>query len=69
MQQRSFVSSATRASAIAAATLGIAAVVGGCGGRAGESGNDAYRATIRRTSHGIPHIVASDLGSLGFGEG
>jgi acyl-homoserine-lactone acylase len=28
-----------------------------------------YRADIRRTSHGIPHIQASDLGSLGFGEG
>jgi acyl-homoserine-lactone acylase len=29
----------------------------------------AYRATIRRTGHGIPHIEAEDLGSLGFGEG
>ena len=28
-----------------------------------------YDATIRRDSHGIPHIVASDFGSLGYGEG
>ena len=29
----------------------------------------SYEATIRRTSYGIPHITAKDLGSLGFGEG
>jgi acyl-homoserine-lactone acylase len=28
-----------------------------------------YRATIRWTSHGIPHGVAADLGSLAFGQG
>ena len=28
-----------------------------------------YRATIKRTEHGIPHIVAKDYGSLGFGHG
>ena len=28
-----------------------------------------YSAEIRRTSHGIPHITARDVGSLGFGEG
>lgn len=28
-----------------------------------------YRATITRTSFGIPHIVADDWGSLGFGQG
>lgn len=28
-----------------------------------------YQATIRRTKHGIPHIVARDYGSLGFGHG
>jgi acyl-homoserine lactone acylase PvdQ len=26
-----------------------------------------YHATIRRTSHGIAHITAGDLGSAGFG--
>lgn len=29
----------------------------------------SYRATIQRTSYGIPHITADDLGSLGFGVG
>lgn len=28
-----------------------------------------YAAEIHRSSHGIPHITASDMGSLGFGEG
>lgn len=28
-----------------------------------------YRARIRRTSYGIPHIEANDIGSLSFGEG
>jgi hypothetical protein len=32
-------------------------------------GAGRYEATIRRTSYGIPHIVATDLASLGFGEG
>ena len=30
---------------------------------------DQYVATVRRTSHGIAHVVADDLGSLGFGQG
>ena len=28
-----------------------------------------YHATIKRTAHGIPHIIAKDFGSLGFGHG
>ena len=28
-----------------------------------------YSAEIRRGSHGVPHITAKDMGSLGFGEG
>jgi acyl-homoserine-lactone acylase len=28
-----------------------------------------YQATITRTDHGIPHVVADDWGSLGFGHG
>jgi acyl-homoserine-lactone acylase len=28
-----------------------------------------YDVTIRRDSHGVPHIVAADFGSLGYGEG
>jgi acyl-homoserine-lactone acylase len=33
------------------------------------AGGPTYRATITRTEHGIPHIVARDYGSLGFGAG
>src|SRR5262245_7408838 len=29
----------------------------------------AYRATIRWTSHGIPHVTATDLGGLAYGQG
>jgi acyl-homoserine-lactone acylase len=29
----------------------------------------AYRATVTRTRHGIPHVVARNWGSLGFGHG
>ena len=29
----------------------------------------AYSATITRTKYGIPHVVAKDFGSLGFGSG
>jgi acyl-homoserine-lactone acylase len=31
--------------------------------------NGTLRATIRRTAHGIPHILANDFASLGFGYG
>ncbi len=33
------------------------------------SGKDGYAVTITRTEYGIPHIVADDWGSLGFGQG
>lgn len=36
---------------------------------AGSEPLGPYRATIRRTSFGIPHITADDWGSLGYGEG
>ena len=39
------------------------------GGPGGGVARRNYEARIRRTSFGIPHIVAADLGSLGFGEG
>lgn len=34
-----------------------------------SSADGAYEADIRRTEYGIPHIVADDYGSLGFGAG
>lgn len=33
------------------------------------SESQPYRATIRWTIHGIPHVLADDLGSAGFGQG
>nr|AHE14768.1 aculeacin-A acylase [uncultured bacterium] len=35
----------------------------------GQDGATRYRAEVRRTAHGIPHVRASDYGSLGFGYG
>lgn len=34
-----------------------------------RAGHPAYQATIRRTTHGIPHITADNFASLGFGSG
>src|SRR6478609_6334950 len=34
-----------------------------------QAATPTYKATITRTQHGIPHITASDFGSLGFGSG
>ena len=34
-----------------------------------EAATGGYKARIRRTSFGIPHIEAANLASLGFGEG
>ena len=34
-----------------------------------ETATRVYKARIRRTSFGIPHIEAANLASLGFGEG
>jgi acyl-homoserine-lactone acylase len=33
------------------------------------AGSDPYRVTIRRTAHGIPHIIAGDWASLAYGYG
>jgi len=57
--------------ATAAAALvplaGSALPSGGAGAAAPQP--HRYRATIELTEHGIPHITASDFGSLGFGSG
>lgn len=49
----------------------VALALSACAGHnaGGDGSADGYTATIRRTSYGIPHIVARDMGSLGFGEG
>jgi len=38
------------------------------GGETGDGEHSLYHATIRRTSHGVAHITASDWGSLAFGQ-
>lgn len=38
-------------------------------GSPAEAAKPRYSATITRTTHGIPHITASNWGSLGFGSG
>lgn len=48
--------------------LAAAVVVSGVVAPA-SSASPTYRATITRTTHDIPHIVAADWGSLGFGSG
>ena len=50
---------------VAATALGLAAVLGATGAFAQAK----YTAEVRRTSFGIPHIKASDYGSLGYGVG
>jgi acyl-homoserine-lactone acylase len=56
-----------RATVLAAA---LAAVTAGLGvARAPATDSSAYRAEIRRTEYGIPHVLADDWGSIGFGVG
>jgi acyl-homoserine-lactone acylase len=58
---------ATAAAALVPLT-GSALPSGGAGAAAPHHPS-RYRATIELTEHGIPHITASDFGSLGFGSG
>jgi acyl-homoserine-lactone acylase len=51
----------------AAAVLALA--VPTIAGAQDDASDDLLVATITRTSHGIPHIVADDFASLGFGHG
>jgi acyl-homoserine-lactone acylase len=59
----------------AALTLGLVPVLlsvvpsGQASAAPAATATPAYKATITRTQHGIPHITASDFGSLGFGSG
>jgi acyl-homoserine-lactone acylase len=56
--------------AIVAASCAIAAAAAAILVVAFASGDDhRYKAEIRRTAYGIPHILASDYGSLGYGYG
>jgi acyl-homoserine-lactone acylase len=53
--------------AIAAAASAIAAIVVAAVTATGD--DHRYEAEIRRTAYGIPHILATDYGSLGYGYG
>lgn len=54
-----------------AVMLSLLLLLGACtlGSRRDSNGAGGYDVTIRRDSHGVPHIVASDFESLGYGEG
>nr|WP_310735321.1 penicillin acylase family protein [Mitsuaria sp. TWR114] len=54
-----------------ALTLGMAALLAGCNGDGDDGGEPAatYRAEIRRTTMGVPHIKAPDWGGAGYGYG
>jgi acyl-homoserine-lactone acylase len=66
---------------VACVVLVVVAGVAGTGGGLGATDDAApggitelgheghYRAVIRRTEYGIPHILAADLGNVGFGYG
>jgi acyl-homoserine-lactone acylase len=53
--------------------VAAAAVIGGgsaaSAGTALDSPSGGYQATIRTTSHGIPHILSSNFAGLGYGYG
>jgi acyl-homoserine-lactone acylase len=54
------------------ASLLCAPLLLSCSGGGGDDEGGAtprYQAKIQRTSYGIPHITAADLGSAGFGQG
>jgi acyl-homoserine-lactone acylase len=61
---------------VVAAAVGIAVAIGTRGGGTGRAEaasspppTGALQATIRRTTHGIPHIIANDFAGLGYGYG
>ena len=61
------------AAALAALAVTITTAGGGSSGRAVAADDPpttgGLHATIRRTTHGIPHIIASDFAGLGYGYG
>lgn len=50
-------------------TVIMATVLAGCSQTDQQQDSPKYKADITFTAHGIPHIKANDVGSLGFGEG
>ena len=66
---RSTLRSAATALALASVTVTTLVVPAGAAGAPLSPADGVRRATIHRTSYDIPHIVADDLESLGFGHG
>src|SRR5947209_5040260 len=61
---------AVAGSGIAASAAPAASTASTPAGLAGQvAGPNGYLAEIRRTEYGIPHILAGDFGSLGYGYG
>ena len=52
-------------------TAALLLLFAACVGQAPPRGSapDGYEVTIRRDAYGVPQVVASDWGSLGYGEG
>ncbi len=57
------------AAVIGAAACAVPLAVVAQGSAPAAAAGPRYQATITRTAHGIPHVVADDFGSLGFGHG
>lgn len=55
--------------ALAASLTAVASPTVAASGAPLRPADGVYDATITRTDHGIPHVVAGDWGSLGFGHG
>jgi len=53
----------------AVVVLVLSLVAAACGSPDPVADPDGYRATIRWTAHGIPHVTADDPANLGFGQG
>ena len=49
--------------------LGATVALTACGGSSSSRSGTDYRATIERTTYGIPHITAEDYAGLGYGHG
>jgi acyl-homoserine-lactone acylase len=58
-----------RAGRFAIAAALAASIACGVAVETAAAASDPYRVTVRRTSHGIPHIIAADWASLGYGYG
>src|ERR1700722_1819089 len=55
--------------ALLAGTVASTALPAGAAVTGRPAGGPAYQATIVRTAYGVPHVTASNFGSLGYGYG